>query len=94
MGYVTDRQARLQKQLTSVQASLDALYSIRTEMAATGAKSYKFDSGEGSQSTTRRDLSEILESISQLEATESHLINEIYGMGIIAVKVRRKVPNL
>lgn len=94
MSYISERKARLQAQLTSVQAALDNLYGIRTEMAATGAKSYKFDSGEGSQQTTRRSLQEIIDAIRELEATEAHLVNEIWGIGIIAVKVRRKTPCL
>lgn len=94
MGYISERKVRLQAQLASVQAALDNLYTVRTEMAATGAKSYAFDSGEGSQKTTRRSLQEIIDAIRELEATERHLVNELYGMGLISVKLRRKVPEL
>ncbi len=94
MGYISERKVRLQAQLASVQAALDNLYTVRTEMAATGAKSYAFDSGEGSQKTTRRSLQEIIDAIRELEATERHLVNELYGMGLISVKVRRKAPCL
>lgn len=90
MGYVTARKARLQAQLTQVQSSLTNLYSVMLEMATTGASSYAFDSGEGSQRTTRRSLNEIQDMIDRLEAKERHLINELYGMGIINVRLRRK----
>lgn len=89
MGYITDRKARLQAQLVKVQAQLSALYDSMTENAAQN-KSYKFDSGEGSQSVTRRDLKEILDSIARLEATESHIINELNNMGLVNVNLRRK----
>ena len=89
MGYVTQRKARIQTQLATVQAQIDALNDAITEMAATGVKSYAFDSGEGSQKTTYRSYSEIMSMISELEAKESHLINELYRMGNVAVRFRR-----
>ena len=90
MGYVNSRKIRLRTKLTQVQTVLDSLYNAMLEMSATGAKSYKFDSGEGSQSTTRRDLSEIQDMIERYEATERHLINELYGVGLVNIQVRRK----
>ena len=90
MGYITDRKARLQTQLTNVQIQITNLTSVLTEMSATGALSYSFDSGEGSQRTTRRSLKEIQDSLDRLLATEAHLINELHRMGIVSVKLRRK----
>ncbi len=89
MGYISTRKARLQAQLVKVQAQLSALYDSMAENAAQN-KSYKFDSGEGSQSITRRDLKEILDAIARLEATESHIINELNNMGLVNINVRRK----
>lgn len=93
MGYITARKARLQAQLTSVQTQIENLTDIMTEMSATGAQSYAFDSGEGSQRTTRRTLKDIMDSLDRLRATESHLINELYNMGIVSVKLRRRPSN-
>ena len=90
MSYTSERKARILAQLTQVQAALDNLYSIQTEMAATGAKSYEFESGEGRQKTVRRSFKEIDDSIQVLEAKESHLLNAKWGTGVISVRVRRK----
>jgi hypothetical protein len=90
MGYISIRKARLQNELSSVQTQISNLESVLTEMSATGNQSYAFDSGEGSQRTTRRSLKDIQDSIDRLYARESHLINELYGMGIVSVRLRRK----
>jgi len=89
MTYQSDRKIRLETRLTQTQTTLALLYTAMDEMAASGVKSYAFDSGEGSQKTTRRSLSEILESIQQLTATESHIINELSRMGLVSVRLRR-----
>lgn len=93
MGYVSSRKARLQARLTQVQAALSNFYDGLSEMSASGIKSYMFDSGEGSQRTTRYTYQEAIDAIRELEATEEHLINELYGMGLIGVRLRRKTPS-
>jgi hypothetical protein len=50
---------------TAIQADLDAAYSIR--LKAMDAQSYMHDSGQGKQSVTRANLSEINKTISMLE---------------------------
>jgi len=90
MTYITSRIARLKTQLARVQTALAALYETYTDLAARGVESFSFDSGEGSQRSTRRKLSEINEQIRQLEATESHLINELSGVGLVSTQLRRK----
>jgi len=92
MGYIDGRKSRLRAQLAKVQAALASLYDQLTEQSNTSVQSYQFDSGDGSQRTTRRKLSEIQDQIERLEATEDHLINELYNMGLISVHVRRKNP--
>jgi len=92
MGYIDARKSRLRAQLAKVQAALASLYDQLTEQSASSVQSYQFDSGDGSQRTTRRKLSEIQDQIERLEATEEHLINELYNMGLISVHVRRKNP--
>lgn len=92
MGYIDLRKARLKAQLAQVQAALTSLYTQLGEQAISSVQSYQFDSGDGSQRTTRRKLSEIQDQIERLEATEEHLINELYNMGLTSVQVRRKNP--
>jgi Cdc6-like AAA superfamily ATPase len=93
MAYVIPRKSRLQNQLTNVQAQIDNLNIILTDMALTGAQSYMFDSGEGSQRTTRRSLKEMEETLERLYARESHLINELNRMGVVSIRLRRKTPS-
>ncbi len=90
MSYITARIARLKAQLARVQTALAALYETYTDLAARGVESYLFDSGEGSQRSTRRKLSEIHNQIAQLEATEEHLLNELSGVGLVSTQLRRK----
>jgi hypothetical protein len=92
MGYIDLRKARLKFQLAQVQAALTSLYTQLGEQAVSSVQSYQFDSGDGSQRTTRRKLSEIQDQIERLEATEEHLINELYNMGLTSIQVRRKNP--
>ena len=92
MGYIDGRKSRLRAQLAKVQAALASLYDQLTEQSNTSVQSYQFDSGDGSQRTTRRKLSEIQDQIERLEATEEHLINELYNMGLTSIQLRRKNP--
>jgi len=90
MGYILTRKARLQTQLTRVQSQLQNLYDSFLDVSTDGIKSYTFDSGEGSQKTTRRDFSEIQNQIDLLEAKERYLINELNNMGLVSIRLRRK----
>ena len=92
MGYIETRKSRLQAQLVKVQAALTSLYDQLVEQSASSVQSYQFDSGDGSQRTTRRKLSEIQDQIERLEATEDWLTRELYNMGLIVTQVRRKNP--
>jgi len=92
MGYVETRKFRLKEQLLKVQTALASLYDQLTEQTRTSVQSYQFDSGDGSQRTTRRKLSEIQDQIERLEATEDWLTRELYNMGLIVTQVRRKNP--
>jgi hypothetical protein len=94
MGYISLRKQRIQARLTVVQSQITKLETVLDEMSATGAVSYSFDSGEGQQRTTRRSLKEINDLLSQLYARESSLINDLYNMGIVAVKLRRRPSNV
>lgn len=92
MGYIETRKSRLQAQLVKVQAALTSLYDQLTEQSASSVQSYQFDSGDGSQRTTRRKLSEIQDQIERLEATEDWLTRELGGLGLVVTQLRRKNP--
>jgi multidrug resistance efflux pump len=93
MGYVGQRVARLRAQLARVRAAIAALDATYLQLATSLADSYKFDSGEGSQSTNRKKLEDVRTQIDVLEAQEAHIINELYGMGVVNMRLRRKRPN-
>ena len=90
MSYKTVRKALLQDRLKKVQAVLVVLYDNLTEQASQSVESYQFESGEGMQKAKRRDLSKLLREIAILQATESHLINELARMGLVSIRLRRK----
>ena len=92
MGYVETRKSRLRAQLAKVQTALALLYEQLTEQSASSVQSYQFDSGDGSQRTTRRKLSEIQDQIERLEATEDWLTRELGGLGLVVTQLRRKNP--
>lgn len=90
MTYASIRNARLLRKLAHIQAALDALYSQYESLAATQNESYEFDSGDGKQKTKRRSMTDVLNDIQRLEAEEASVINDLYNMGLVSVKVRRK----
>jgi hypothetical protein len=89
-SYQLTRRTRLLAQKTRLEAAITALEALYTSAIANiEVESYKFDSGEGSQQTKRRDPNKILEQIDKLEARLSHVINELAGIGVINVQLRR-----
>ena len=92
MSYISNRRARLQAQLARIQAALANLYDTLAELSASGVESYTFDSGEGSQKTTRRKLASIQDQIDRLEAAEDHIVSELYNVGVVNIRLRRKRP--
>lgn len=91
MSYHSDRRIRLLAQKAQYEKTLTSLYTSLDDAAASGVESYKFDSGEGSQSTKRRSLTEIQESITFFESRLSWVINELNNMGIVTLQFRRKM---
>jgi conjugal transfer/entry exclusion protein len=89
-SYIQQRKSILQSRLSRIQATLSKLYDLSSEQSLTAVESYGFDSGEGSQRTTRRKLAEINDQIERLEAEQDHYINELNNMGIMSIQLRRK----
>ena len=91
MAYLsaTDR-ARIEAQIVTKTAQLDAANTALTAaLANVEISSYKFESGEGSQSASRRKPAEIQESIRQLENQIDRLYNRLSGTGIVNMNLRR-----
>lgn len=83
--------ARIQTQITSKEAQLavanDAYLSA---LKNAEAQSYKFDSGEGQQSVTRRRPKEIGEEVRRLEAEIDRLYRRLNGTGLHTMNLRRR----
>lgn len=94
MSYISTRRASLIRQRDKIIAALDVLYDQLTDATTSSVKSYKFDSGDGSQSTVRRDFSEIQNQIDKLEATLARIQGELSGVGILSLRLRRKSTNV
>lgn len=92
MAYITIRKQRIQNQLTRIDAQLTILYNTLSSINATENESYSFDSGEGSQRTTRRKIEDVQNQIERLESEYDHYLNELYGMGLVNIQLRRKRP--
>ena len=57
------RRTELENELTALETELAALESAYTTVLASGMKSYKLDTGEGSQSATYMSIKDIKESL-------------------------------
>ena len=90
MGYTTTKKTMIQNQLAKVQAALANLYETQLSLSTTENQSYAFDSGEGNQRATRRSFKDIQDQIDSLEAKERSLVNELYSMGLVSIRLRRK----
>lgn len=82
--------ASLEAQLAAKQAQLTLANAALSKALANGdVESYKFDSGEGSQSTKLRSLSQLQSAIEKLEADISTIERKLNGGGIVSMRVRR-----
>ncbi len=87
MAITTARKNRIQARITAKETYRDALYELQTNFDS--AESYRFDSGEGSQQTKFRSLSEVDNSIRRVESQIERLYRELLGHGIVNINLRR-----
>ena len=90
MSYVPTRRAILLARLRRVQSALAKLYATYDDLSGLMLSSSEFDSGDGRQRSTRRKLDEVQDNIDRLEASEMSLINDLYNMGIVSMRLRRR----
>ena len=90
MSYLNSgERTRILALISTKETQLTAANTMLTEALATDVQSYSFDSGEGKQSTTRRKISEIQQTIRSLEAELDRLYRRINGTGIVTMNLRR-----
>lgn len=80
----------LNLKLTRKKAQLETANITYEELLADGTESYKFDSGDGSQSAKKRKLQELKEQIDELESDISTIERRLSGRGLTNVGLRRK----
>jgi len=71
---------------------LEKLYDA-IDAAAIAQKSYKFDSGEGSQSAIYRDIEDLQKTIDSVEAQIDWIQGKLCGTGLVNFVLRRKQHN-
>ena len=87
MAITQARKTRLQDRITKKETYLASLYSLQENFDS--VESYRFDSGEGSQQTKFRSLSEVTREIQKLETQIDRLYRELQGHNIVNVNLRR-----
>ena len=90
MSITSTRKARIQARITAKETYRDSLYNLQANFDDGGdVESYRFDSGEGSQQTKFRSLSEVDMAIRRVESTIERLYRLLEGTAIINVTLRR-----
>jgi uncharacterized membrane protein len=93
-SYQLNRRRRLLAKKTKLEDQIDLLETAyESAIQNAEVESYKFDSGEGSQQTKRRSLEEISKELEKLERSLSWVLNELAGIGVMNVQLRRKRGN-
>lgn len=77
---------RLAKKIALLQ-KLEATYEKAIE---SGVESYSFSSGEGSQTTKNRKLSELKKQIESLESEIEQLVARLKQNGVVSLTLRRR----
>jgi hypothetical protein len=80
---------RLQADLATVVAQIDAANAALTSLVAKEIESYRLDTGEASQQAKRVDIEKLERLISRLEARADRIRQRLAGAGVVNLNVRR-----
>ena len=91
MTYLSsEKRAELEAKKARLETLLNEAYDTYESMLGSKNKSYRFDSGEGSQSATKHTLKEMTDTIEHLEAHLDHICRRLRGGLVVNLNVRRK----
>lgn len=82
---------RLKDRLAKKEASLLIAYETYDKLLADTNESYRFDSGEGSQSTKKRNIEELNKQINTLESEIDGIRRRLKGLGLTRISLKRRV---
>ena len=87
MAITAARKARIIARIEKLEDYADSLYTLQANFDS--VESYNFNSGEGSQQTKFRSLTEVDMAIRRTESTIERLYRILLGYGIVNVNLRR-----
>lgn len=92
MSYLpADERSRILAEIAAKEEQLTAANAAYLRaLSGSDVQSYRFDSGEGSQSASRRKPKEIADEIEALEAGLSRLRRRLSGTGVVNLNLRRR----
>lgn len=88
--YSQARYARIKAQIVTKEAQLIKANETYESLLSNEVDDFKFDSGEGSQRSHRRNLNELKKQIDSLESQIENLYRRIQTSGLVNIVLRRK----
>lgn len=83
----------LRARLTRKMGLLEKAYETYDELLSDGVESYRFDSGDGSQQTKKRNLNELKTQIDKLESEVDSICRQLDRKGLTNIALRRSSCN-
>ena len=90
MALTAANQTKIKADIALIDTQLAAANATYTALLGDGIASYRFDSGEGSQQTKKRKLSELQETIEYLDTKRESLIEKLNCSSLVNINLSRR----